>query len=112
MTYLQRLRELENTPRPAPSKHKGSCEFENGTGCEPTKPTKPRFDGFDGSNPAPFPEIAAGVPRLISDVGNGIAWAEWKAAALNRLCQEYGTTGSPSRITVDTVRHGEQAAHS
>jgi hypothetical protein len=35
------------------------------------------------------------------------SWAEWKAAALNRLFQEQGVTGQPSRITAATVRHGE-----
>jgi hypothetical protein len=37
-------------------------------------------------------------------------WAEWKAAALNRLFQEQGTTGKPGRITAATVRHGERKA--
>jgi hypothetical protein len=38
----------------------------------------------------------------------GIPWAEWKAAALNRLFQEQGATGKPGRITAATVRsrHG------
>jgi hypothetical protein len=36
-------------------------------------------------------------------------WDEWKAQALNRLCQEQGVTGQPGRITAATVRHGEQA---
>jgi hypothetical protein len=38
------------------------------------------------------------------------SWAEWKAAALNRLFQERGVTGRPGRITAETVRHGERAA--
>jgi hypothetical protein len=37
----------------------------------------------------------------------GVSWAEWKAAALNRLFQELGVTGQPGRITDATVRHGE-----
>jgi hypothetical protein len=40
----------------------------------------------------------------------GIPWAEWKAAALNRLFQEQGATGKPGRITAATVRHGERKA--
>lgn len=36
----------------------------------------------------------------------GASWAEWKAAALNRLFQEEGVTGRPGRITAATVRHG------
>ncbi len=41
----------------------------------------------------------------------GTSWAEWKAAALNRLFLEQGVTGRRGRITAATVRHGEQAAH-
>ncbi len=37
----------------------------------------------------------------------GVQWAEWKAAALNRLFQEQGVTGQSGRITKATVRHGE-----
>ena len=35
----------------------------------------------------------------------GMAWAEWTAAALNRLFQEQGATGKAGRITAATVRH-------
>jgi hypothetical protein len=41
---------------------------------------------------------------------DGVPWAEWKAAALNRLFQEQGATGMPGRITPATVRHGERMA--
>ena len=37
-----------------------------------------------------------------------ISWAEWKASMLNRLFEEQGVTGKPSRITAATVRHGTQ----
>ena len=37
-------------------------------------------------------------------------WAEWKAAALNRLFREQGVTGKPGRITAATIRHGERKA--
>lgn len=49
--------------------------------------------------------------RMLNEMGwfsNGIPWAEWKAAALNRLLEEQGVTGKPGRITAATVRHGEQ----
>jgi hypothetical protein len=49
--------------------------------------------------------------RTLSEMGwcaAGMAWAEWKAAALNRLFQEQGATGKPGRITAATVRHGER----
>jgi hypothetical protein len=36
------------------------------------------------------------------------SWAEWHAAALNRLFLEQGLTGQPGRITAATVRHGER----
>lgn len=41
---------------------------------------------------------------------SGVEWAEWKAAALNRLFQELGITGQPGRITAATVRNGGQTA--
>jgi hypothetical protein len=44
----------------------------------------------------------------VSVIADGIPWAEWKAAALNRLFQEQGTTGKPGRITAATIRSGEQ----
>jgi len=34
--------------------------------------------------------------------------SEWKAAALNQLFLELGTSGQPGRITADTVRDGER----
>ncbi len=37
-----------------------------------------------------------------------MSWAEWKAAALNRLFLEQGTSGQPGRITAETVLHGER----
>jgi hypothetical protein len=49
--------------------------------------------------------------RMLNDMGwcaKGIPWAEWKAAALNRLFQEQGATGKRGRITAATVRHGER----
>jgi|SRR5580658_5966266 hypothetical protein len=47
-------------------------------------------------------------PRVPQGDG-GVSWAEWKAAALNRLFQEQGTPGQPGRITAETVRHGERS---
>jgi len=49
--------------------------------------------------------------RMLNEMGlcsKGTPWAEWKAAALNRLFQEQGTSGQPGRITAATVRHGER----
>jgi len=49
-------------------------------------------------------------PRL---GGSGPKWAEWKAAMLNRLFQQHGTSGQPGRITPTTVRHsGRKASES
>jgi hypothetical protein len=49
----------------------------------------------------PYPMVRPLKPGYLS-------WAEWKAAALNRLFQDQGVTGKPGRITAATVRHGEQ----
>ena len=51
--------------------------------------------------------------RMLNEMGwcsKGTPWAEWKAAALNRLFQEQGVTGKPGRITAATIRHGERKA--
>jgi len=40
----------------------------------------------------------------------GIPWAEWKAAALNRLFREQGVMGKPGRITAATVRHSMESS--
>ncbi len=37
-----------------------------------------------------------------------MSWTEWKAAMLNRLFLEQGTSGEPGRITAETIRHGNQ----
>jgi hypothetical protein len=49
--------------------------------------------------------------RMLQEMGWGskaVSWAEWKAAALNRLFLEEGATGRSGRITAATVAHGEQ----
>ena len=76
---------------------------------EPTKPSKPDSSaqgdgsvGFVGPTPGE-------LPKMEEETG-GIPWAEWKAAELNRLFQEQGSTGQPGRITAATIRHGEQRA--
>jgi len=49
--------------------------------------------------------------RMLNEMGwcsKGTPWAEWKAAALNRLFQEQGVSRKPGRITAATVRHGER----
>ncbi|HTX36451.1 MAG TPA: hypothetical protein VME43_15585 [Bryobacteraceae bacterium] len=51
--------------------------------------------------------------RMLNEMGwcsKGIPWAEWKAAAPNRLFQEQGTTVKPGRITASTVGHGGRKA--
>ena len=37
-----------------------------------------------------------------------MSWAEWKAAALNRLFLEQGISGQAGRITAETILHGER----
>jgi hypothetical protein len=49
--------------------------------------------------------------QMLNEMGwcsKSMSWAEWKAAALNRLFLEQGVTGQPGRITTATVRHGER----
>ena len=70
---------------------------------EPTKPSKPGYVGFVGSPLEAIPNIA----EAVSESEHGVPWADWKAAALNRLFQEQGVTGQPGRITAATIRHGE-----
>jgi hypothetical protein len=51
--------------------------------------------------------------RMLNEMGwcsKGTPWAEWKAAALNRLFQEQGVTGKPGRFTAATVLGGEAKA--
>lgn len=104
----------------------------------PTEPSKPSFVGFEGATSAESPKIEAeldaaeagrGSPILnraavmaldgVRNIGDLLltetgwnsqcrSWADWKAAALNRLFQEQGTSGQPGRITAATVRHGER----
>lgn len=100
---------------------------------EPTKPSKPGFVGFVASLSAPPAKIACGGPGdadTSSDSGSApnrvvnpidpevdsaprrervMSWSEWKAGSLNRLFLEQGATAQSSRITAETVRHGQQA---
>ena len=51
--------------------------------------------------------------RMLNDMrwcSKGVSWAEWKAAALNRLFKKQGATGNQGRITAATFRHGELKA--
>jgi hypothetical protein len=57
---------------------------------------------FEESAESPAPVDVCGAECL-----HGISWADWKAAMLNRLFQEKGSTGQPGRITAATVRDGE-----
>jgi len=79
-------------------------------GSGPTKPSQPGYVGFEGDMPGESPIIQATPQRtnVAVDREPGVSWMEWKAAALNRLFQEQGVTGQPSRITAATVEHGEK----
>ena len=49
--------------------------------------------------------------RMLQEMGwfsQARSWADWKAAALNRLFLEQGVTGRSGRITAATVLHGER----
>jgi hypothetical protein len=81
---------------------------------EPTKTTKTVSVVFVGAIPGGSPEIEVGPeprPGPATDQADlletrGVSWAEWKAAALNRLFLEQGVTGKPGRFTAATVRGG------
>jgi hypothetical protein len=88
-----------------------------GTESEPTKPSEPGSVGFEGASTADSPEIdaeteqARSARRMLNEMSwysKGIAWADWKACALNRLFQEQGTSGQPGKITAASVCHGER----
>ena len=86
---------------------------------EPTKPSKPGFVGFVGSLLAdslkirPSDSATPEPNRIVTPLDCSTApervmsWAEWKADALNRLFLQ-GTSGQPSRITAETILHGER----
>jgi len=76
---------------------------------EPTKPSKPGSVGFDGATSSESLKIQAEPGIIDLDFERGVSWAEWKAAALNRLFLEQGRTGQPGGITAETVRHGERS---
>ena len=80
-------------------------------GGGPTKPSKPGSVGFVGSTSGELPIIRVGsgsVNDSAREHERGVPWAEWKAAALNKLFKEQGVTGQPGRITAATVEHGEK----
>jgi len=37
-----------------------------------------------------------------------MSWSQWKAATLNQLFGQLGTSKQPGKITAETVSHGEQ----
>jgi hypothetical protein len=64
--------------------------------------------------PQSLSDLAAEIGRRSGDTEAArrevwMDWAEWKAAALNRIFQEQGVTGQPGGITAATVRHGERS---
>jgi hypothetical protein len=61
-------------------------------------------------HPAEPWKIRDGMLNEMGWCSKGTPWAEWKAAALNRLFQEHGAFGKAGRITAATVRHGERKA--
>src|SRR5579863_9435065 len=89
-----------------------------GAESEPTKPSKPSSVGFVGATSGRSPKIEAVPPasewpqslsELAAEVGQRsgnpeaarrevwLSWSEWKAAALNRLFHEQGTSGQPGK---------------
>jgi hypothetical protein len=89
-------------------------------GTEPSKPSKPSSEGFEGSISSDSPIVgpAGEAPTNPTEVAldwaplqeRVMSWAEWKAAALNRLFEEHGRLGRPGRITAETVLHGQRVS--
>lgn len=89
---------------------------------KPTKPSKPGFVGFDGSVPDENGNLA-GTGKELEDASRRtqldcaaepervMSWAEWKAAALNQLFLEQGSSGEPGRITAETILHGKRVGN-
>jgi hypothetical protein len=132
-----RSRWMDWEPRPTPTAHlaeteptkpskPGSVGFE---GMVSTVPANIRADNRDSEKATgsvrdtPHPASQRSerdVNRSSRDKGDPgvdfatrttpMSWCAWKAAALNRLFLELGTSGQLGRITEDTVRHGERAA--
>jgi hypothetical protein len=91
---------------------------------EPTKPSESSSVGFDGSasailskiegpeslpaqDPTPLNHTSTSVDSVTAQE-RVMSCSEWKAAALNRLFLEQGTSGQPGRIIAETVSHGER----
>lgn len=76
----------------------------------PTKPSEPSSVGFEGVMPGDSPIIQVLSQRadMAEASERGASWAAWKAAVLNRLFQEQGVTGQPSRIMAATVEDGSK----
>jgi hypothetical protein len=74
-------------------------------------PTTPALRAIQADSPAAPPGVGEPAQKPVASEGaehvQAVSWAEWKAAALNRLFQEQGVTGQPGRITAATVLHGE-----
>jgi hypothetical protein len=106
--YLLRCPNLSQLSDEKPSGAQSMGEFlEKWANLPPARPldapAKEREDAAEPIQQNAEPVAAAtGAERE-----QGKPWAEWKAAALNRLFQEQGTAGLPGRITAATVRHGE-----
>jgi len=108
LDWKPRARFLAESPEGDPSKPtEPACILAEHVRGEPTKPSNTSSVGFDGPTLATSPKIGP-EPTLGADEDGGIPWAEWKAAALNRLFREQGATGQPGRITAATVRHRER----
>ena len=77
-----------------------------------TSPVIPRNTG-ERANRVPaqarLMPAAEKISVVIAAEQRGAPWAEWKAGALNRLFQEYGTSGEPGKITASTIEHGATA---
>lgn len=123
-------RSLGDTPEKEPTKpsERGSVGFEGALPAEIAKIAPEQEHSqqtIESSGLAGSPDSPAETPECLDindqlhhpgkspvdsspPVEQFMSWADWKAAELNRLFLEQGSSGQPGRITSDTVRHGER----
>jgi hypothetical protein len=75
-------------------------EYLGGPQMGTDKTDKTPFCQFSQSGFGHIPNIQ-GSPQATTE--RWVSWADWKAAALNRLFREQGATGKPGRITAATA---------
>jgi hypothetical protein len=88
--------------------------FTDSPGTVPTKTTEtlsePLSVVFEGAIPGTYQKIECAPELAPAGLRTFRSWAEWQAYSINLLFKELGATGQPGRITVATVRAGQETA--